>query len=222
MGLLSAITKLFSKSSAPVEPDHRISVTAQFNHKIGPLQRGDVYEDPLTEHLEKLGAGEVDGGGTMQKKTGEIDFCDVHILLEPSESIIPSVISFLEQRGAPKGSKLTIYGTDDTQQEVPFGVREGFGVYLDGVNLPDEVYRDSTSNFVLSVLDRLLSGHGAVKSRWQGPTETALYVYGHSRKRFSQVVTSAGGSHFEVTRVPSMSRFVMLGDVRGSFSSLTV
>ena len=46
--------------------------------------------------------------------------------------------------------------------------------------------------------------------------------YGHSRKRFSQVVTSAGGSHFEVTQVPSMSRFVMLGDVRGSFSSLTV
>ncbi len=59
-------------------------------------------------------------------------------------------------------------------QEIPFGVREGFGVYLDGVNLPDEVYRDCDSNFVVSELDRLLSGHGSVESHWQGPTETAL------------------------------------------------
>lgn len=180
MGLFSAITSLFSKSAASAAPDNRISATAEFNHKIGPLQRGDVYEDPLTELLESLGAGEVDGGGTMQSKDGEIDFCDVHMLLEPSETIIPSLIQFLEQRGAPKGSKLKFYSGDDIVQEMPFGVREGFGVYLDGVNLPDEVYRDCDSNFVVSELDRLLSGHGSVESHWQGPTETALYVYGDS------------------------------------------
>ncbi len=180
MGFFSAITRLFSKSAQPSAPDNRISATAEFNHKIGPLQRGDFYEDPLTEHLESLGAGEVDGGGTMLNKDKEIAFCDVHMLLLPSESIIPSVIKFLENRGAPKGSKLKVYSGDDVVQEIPFGVREGFGVYLDGVNLPDEVYRDCDSNFVVSELDRLLSGHGIVESHWQGPTETALYVYGDS------------------------------------------
>lgn len=180
MGLLSAITSLLSKSAEPAEPDNRISATAEFNHKIGPIQRGEVYEDPLTEHLERLGTGEVDGGGTMQNKDGEIAFCDVHMFLHPSEAVILSVIQFLEQRGAPKGSKLKIYSGDDIQQEMPFGVREGFGIYLDGVNLPDEVYRDCDSNFVVSELDRLLSSHGSVESHWQGPTETALYVYGDS------------------------------------------
>lgn len=180
MGLFSAISRLFTKSAGPAAADNRISATVEFNHKIGPIQRGDVYEDPLTEHLKRLGTGEVDGGGTMQNKDGEIAFCDVHMFLQPSETIIPSVIQFLEQRGAPKGSKLKVYSGDDIQQEISFGAREGFGVYLDGVNLPDEVYRDCDSNFVVSELDRLLNGHGSVESHWQGPTETALYVYGDS------------------------------------------
>src|SRR5262245_7232527 len=110
----------------------RISVTAEFNHKIGPIQRGDVYETPLAEHLEHLGLGEVDGGGTMQNKDGEIAYCDVHMYLNPLEAVIPSVISFLEQRGAPKGSKLKLYSGNNVQREIPFGVREGFGIYLDG------------------------------------------------------------------------------------------
>jgi len=180
MGLFSAITRLFTKTAEPAASADQISATAVFNHKIGPLQRGDVYEDPLTDFLEKLGAGEVDGGGTMQEKNGEIAWCDVHMFLQPSETLIPSIIQFLEQRGAPKGSKLKIYSADDIEQEIPFGVREGLGLYLDGVNLPDEVYRDCDINFVFDELNRLLGELGSVESHWQGPTETALYVYGDS------------------------------------------
>ncbi|HSJ01105.1 MAG: hypothetical protein ACAI34_13105 [Verrucomicrobium sp.] len=185
----SAITSLFSRSGELLDPDNRISATAEFNHKIGPIQRGDVYEDPLTEYLDGLGAGEVDGGGTMQNKDGEIAFCDLHMLLHPSETIIPSIIQFLEQRGAPRGSKLRVFSGESIQQEIPFGIREGFGVYLDGVNLPDEVYRDCDSNFVVSELDRLLSGHGSVEAHWQGPTETALYLYGDSIAVMTTLVT---------------------------------
>lgn len=166
--------------SSKTDPGHRISVTAELNHKIGPIQRGDVYEDPLAAHLETLGLGEVDGGGTMQHKDGEINYCDVHIILEPAEGAFRSVIQFLEGCGAPKGSKLKAYHGDDSVKELLFGVREGLGIYLDGINLPDEVYRDCDSNFIVSELDRLLEGHGSVESHWQGPTETALYVYGDS------------------------------------------
>jgi len=180
MGLFSSIINRFSSSAESTGPDDRISATAELNHKIGPVQRGDVYEDPLTEHLERLRLGEVDGGGTMQNKDGEIAFCDVHMFLKPSESAISSVVNFLAQQGAPKGSKLKVNSGSDIQREIPFGVREGFGIYLDGVNLPDEVYRDCDSNFVVSELNRLLGGFGSVESHWQGPTETALYIYGDS------------------------------------------
>ncbi len=180
MGFFSAISRWFREPAKPAPVVGQISATAEFNHKIGPLQRGDVYEDPLTDFLEKLGAGEADGGGTMQEKNGEIDWCDVHMFLQPSENIIPSIIQFLEQRGAPKGSKFKVYSAADIEQEIPFGLREGFGVYLDGVNLPEEVYRDCNIDFVFDELNKLLSGHGSVESHWQGPTETALYVYGDS------------------------------------------
>ena len=31
---------------------------------LGPMDRGDKYEDPIIEELERLGLGEVTGGGT--------------------------------------------------------------------------------------------------------------------------------------------------------------
>ena len=48
------------------------------------------------------------------------------------------------------------------------------------MNLPAEVYQTTDSNFVVSEIDKRLSGHGAIEAHWQGPTETALYVYGDS------------------------------------------
>ncbi|WP_395738039.1 hypothetical protein [Prosthecobacter sp.] len=72
-----------------------------------------------------------DGGGTLQEKTGEIAWCDVTLDLKPSSaSLIPSIIQFLEHRGAPKGSKLTCHFPDATEQELPFGLRELFGIHL--------------------------------------------------------------------------------------------
>jgi hypothetical protein len=57
---------------------------------------------------------------------------------------------------------------------------QGFAIYLDGVNLPDEVYQQSDSNVVVAEIDKRLEGHGKIESHWQGPTETALYIYGDS------------------------------------------
>lgn len=183
MGIFS---KLFGNSGSGSEPEKimgesgQISVTAEINHKLGPIERGDRYEDPLEDELAERGYGETDGGGTMQSKEGEILFIDVHMFLTSMEESIPFVIKFLEQQGAPKGSKLRIYEGDDIAREIPFGTREGFAVYLDGVNLPDEVYRDCDSNVVVAEIDQRLKGHGEIEAHWQGPTETALYIYGDS------------------------------------------
>ena len=180
MGLLSTLFGCSPKPSTKVDTDDRISATAEFNHKIGPIDRGERYEDPLGDALSEKGFGEVDGGGTMQSKEGEILYIDVHMYLSNPDESIPFVTRMLEKQGAPRGSKLKIYEGDEVAREIPFGVREGFAIYLDGVNLPDEVYRDSDSNVVVSEIYKLLVGHGEIEAHWQGPTETALYVYGDS------------------------------------------
>jgi hypothetical protein len=42
----------------------------------------------------------------------------------------------------------------------------------------EDPLQDCDSNFVVEEFNRLLAGTGSVHSHWQGPTETALYVYG--------------------------------------------
>ena len=96
------------KSDRLVAVDVRLSVTAQLNHKLMPLERGERYEDPLQDELEKHGFGEADGGGTMTEKSGEIEFIDVKMTLTRTQESIPFVIERLESYGAPKGSKLII------------------------------------------------------------------------------------------------------------------
>ena len=142
-----------------------------------PIDRGERYEDPLNEELEKLGFGGADGGGTMLNKSKEIDYIDVELFLSQTDKSIPFVIERLESYGAPKGSKL-IVREGDQKREIPFGKTEGFGVYFDGVNLPKEVYETCDINLVIEEFDKLLKDHGNVQSHWQGPTETALYIYG--------------------------------------------
>lgn len=165
------------KSEQPVVSGGTLSVTAQLNQKLMPVERGERYEDPLQEELEKHGFGETDGGGTMTAKSGEIEFIDIQMNLTKTNESIAFVIKRLESYGAPKGSKLII-GAGRQRREIPFGQSEGFGVYLDGVNLPDEVYKTCDVNLVIEEFKKLLKGHGSVQGYWQGPTETALYVYG--------------------------------------------
>jgi len=198
MGLFSAFSGIFGcspKSTDTPDTDHRFSATAEFNHKIGPIDRGERYEDPLGDTLGEKGFGEVDGGGTMQSKEGEILYIDVHMYLTNLDESIPFVTRFLEERGAPKGSKLKIYEGDIITREISFGVREGFAIYLDGVNLPDEVYRDSDINFVVSEIDKLLDGHGEIEAHWKGSTETALYIYGDSVATMKPLIQVFIGSY---------------------------
>jgi len=153
-------------------------IVAQLNARLQPMDRGEYFEDPLDEVLLDAGLGEVSGGGTMQSESGEIEYCDIEIQVtgDPAE-VERIVIENLVKSGAPKGSKLIIESED---REVPFGDAEGLGVYLNGTDLPKNVYAECDSNFVYTEFNRLLEGVGSVLSFWQGPTETALYMYGTS------------------------------------------
>ena len=167
-------TRLFGQSPAK----NQEMVIVQLNAKLQPVERGELFEDPLDEVLMKEGLGEVSGGGTMMSESGEILYCDIELLMTAvTEESIARLSSALESLGAPKGSKLTITSSGEVRE---IGKHEGLAVYLNGTDLPDETYKSCDSNFVFSEFDRLLQGKGRVVSYWNGPTETALYLYGRS------------------------------------------
>ena len=155
----------------------------RLNAKLQPMHRGEIFEDPLDEELKKSSLGSVSGGGTQMAKTGEIECCDIEIdVRAPSEESAVSIIRILERLGAPKGSKLILA----SDRETPFGSKEGLAVYLNGTDLPEAIYKECDSNFVYSEFDRLLDGEGQVYSYWQGPRETAFYMYGNSFATMSE------------------------------------
>src|SRR5215831_2563422 len=152
-------------------------IVARMNNRAQPIERGDLYEDPLQDMIEPAGIGEVSGGGTQLGATGEIEFCDIEIrTVDTEQATVAAVIEMLEKLGAPKGSKLLIEGREDT----PFGKLEGLAIYLNGTDLPDNVYQECDSNHVFDEFNRLLGEAGKIHSTWQGPTETAFYLYGAS------------------------------------------
>ncbi len=162
-------------------------VVATLNARLQPIHRGEFFEDPLDAALKADGRCEVSGGGTMGGPSGEIQYCDIEISgRELGAQVIALIVSTLDALGAPKGSKLKI---EASGQEVPFGQAEGLAVYLNGTDLPDETYRDCDSNYVYAEFDRLLEGEGRVLSYWQGPRETAFYMYGRSFDRMSHLLS---------------------------------
>ena len=177
---------LFKKKEkiSEVEPQF---IVVNLNARIQPMHRGEIFEDPLDEILSKVSMGEISGGGTLQSESGEIENCDIEIqVLKSDEETVNTIKSALEKIGVPNGSKILI---EETDTEIKFGSLEGLGLYLNGTDLDDEVYEQSDSNHVYSELDRLTEGKGRVYSYWQGPTETAFYLYGNSFSEMKSLIS---------------------------------
>ncbi|MCG1036513.1 hypothetical protein [Polaribacter sargassicola] len=182
---MNFIKNLFAKQK---KNDIENFIVVTLNDKIMPLDRGEIYEDPLDEFLKANEIGEVTGGGTMQLKSGELEYSDLEIKLnsiEIDENNILLIIKKLEELGAPKGSKLVIEKTD---KEITFGKKEGLGLYIDGQNLEPEVYKNSDINFVISEIKRLTNDSSEITKYWEGESETALYYYGNSYTEMKQSI----------------------------------
>jgi hypothetical protein len=164
-----------------------ISAYAHLNARIMPFDRGERYEDPLREALAQNGFGAVTGGGTMQSKEGEIEYCGIDVDLFDLPNAVPFICKFLTERGAPNGSKLE-YEVNGKRVEVSFGEVEGLAIYLNGTDLPDAVYRECSVNEACNEINRLLGNRGTIQGHWQGPTETALYLYGDSAAEMRDVI----------------------------------
>ena len=164
---------LFEKKDRPAA-----FVVAQLNARLQPLHRGEYFEDALDGELKRKGYGEVSGGGSQLSEEGEIEYCDVEVRVsDSSQAIVDLIIGTLDGLGAPKGSTLHV---EADGRKIGFGRAEGLAVYLNGTDLPDEVYQKGDLNIVYAEFQRLLKGEGRVLSHWQGPKETAFYMYGDS------------------------------------------
>lgn len=154
-------------------------VIVRLNARLQPVHRGEHFEEPLAEVLTELSLGEVTGGGTQLSgdDTG-VSFCDIELRMpDAGEVSLAALIAALEELGAPKGSKLLV---GDSDAETPFGTREGLALFLNGTQLPDEVYETSDINHVIAELDRLMGEAGRFMSFWEGACDTVLYCYGDS------------------------------------------
>jgi hypothetical protein len=181
--------KLFGKETVT----QSMLVVARLNDRAQPMDRGELYEDPLYEVLKKNRAGSITGGGTKLTEDYEIEFCDIEIeVYEPATESIALIKQTLEELGAPKGSKLVL---EAQGEELSFGRNEGLAVYLNGTDLPDEVYTECDSSFVYSEFNQMLGVDGKVHSHWDGPTETALYMYGPSFETMKKRIEGFLGSY---------------------------
>lgn len=69
-----------------------------------------------------------------------------------------------------------------------FGRHEGIALYLNGTALPREVYASSDPNDLIGLLADSLGDQGSIASFWEGPRETAIYMYGRSAGRMTELI----------------------------------
>ncbi len=142
---------------------------------IEPIARGDRYEDPLHDALGEEDLAIVGGGSSFTKKLG-IEYVNVELELT-SLTFIPKIIDTLEQQGAPKGSdlKYTVEGKDTVLE---FGTTECLALFLDGVNLPQEVYQSADIDELVERLLEASKGQAEFRASWSGDSETSIHFFG--------------------------------------------
>lgn len=148
---------------------------ARLYEHTGPIDRGERYEDPLHAVLESQSLGQVTGGGSQLNDLGGIEFADVEIELADLDGAVQVVTETLEQAGAPQGAELI--DAADGRVLAEFGQQQCLAIFLDGTTRPKEVYSDLDFDAVVAEIGGAV-GEQSVRGAWQGPEETALFLFG--------------------------------------------
>ena len=89
---------------------------------IGPMDRGDKYEEPIIEEFERSGLGEVTGGGTSLGQpradgTRPIEACGIDIDTHDVEGARGALRDLLPRLGCPEGTQLHYDVSGDPHQD---------------------------------------------------------------------------------------------------------
>lgn len=171
------------------DEQYTVCLTLHLNARFQPMHRHEL-EDALDELLTRTDLGYIDGGGTAMLPTGEVGSCDIDLALrDDGEQTIAELEAMIDALGVPKGSKLIMYGEEnDEQTERCVGRLEGMALYLNGTELPQEVYENCDINYAIEQLESCMQGLGRLYSWWEGPQDTALYFYGESYEKMLAAV----------------------------------
>lgn len=163
----------------------RWSAVVTLNARLQPDARSDL-EDALEPLMQQHGH-RITGGGSLLSEEGEILECDLEIdLASGSDASVRNVIDAFEALLAPKRSRIKLKGKETA---VEFGAQEGLALYLNGSDLPAHVYEECDVNHVFDECERLLDDAGHIHSHWEGPSETAFYMYGPSFDEMHRLIS---------------------------------
>ena len=180
---MGVFNKLFNKNKRK-----SVIVNLKLNAKLQPIHRGE-FEDMVETVLKKNDAGEITGGGTFLLPTREIACCDIEFSIY--EDKLDQFIHFLKQIDLiPKGSSIQY-----NDNEIEIGIAQGLGLYLNGTELPIEVYQNNDINELIEKLDNALENVGVKLSHWEGPNETALYYYGKNYLEMKDKILTITQNH---------------------------
>lgn len=144
------------------------------NARFQPKHRFEL-EDALQEIFQENEAGEITGGGTLLKKNGEIDSCDIEIDFSDAQKNLEWLVNLLNTIGIPKGSVLR-----GIEPPIDVGTLEGLAIYMNGTDLEEEIYKSCDINYVIEQLEQTIEGIGHMYSYGELNAFTALYFYGTS------------------------------------------
>ena len=74
---------------------------------LGPVRRGEKYEDPLREDLGEL--GEVTGGGSQLGAGDIIEYCGIDVLVNDRDHGLKAIRKSLRSSGAPADTVIEEY-----------------------------------------------------------------------------------------------------------------
>jgi hypothetical protein len=77
------------------------------NEPLGPMDRGEKYEDPLKDALGEL--GEVTGGGSQLGEGDTIAFCGLDVVVNHRENGLKVIRECLRSCGAPANTIIEEY-----------------------------------------------------------------------------------------------------------------
>jgi hypothetical protein len=76
---------------------------------VGPLDRCDLYEDPLQEALSAADLGEITGGGSQLGDGGSIAYCGLDVVVTDRGRGLALIRETMRRLGAPSGTVIEEY-----------------------------------------------------------------------------------------------------------------
>jgi len=71
---------------------------------LRPLDRGEVFEDPLQDALTASGLGEVTGGGSQLGERDAIEYCGIDVVVNDRDRGLEVIRSTMKRLAAPPGT----------------------------------------------------------------------------------------------------------------------